>query len=512
MDFNYFLPGRIVLWVEHPERLDASALAERIAGSQTLRDIGIDPIGGIEEIKVTTFPPADSGNRTAVSMVKVAVHDDDIATLIGKVAANTGRETVPISPTGADDLIQLRAAAPSLIMTATPHGLVHGGPGSRPEPAPQPAADEWAFTFENDELKVAESEAGQNVVVAILDTCPCVHDLASAYHRWAEPENVSDPPRHALVDGLLNPQKRRLTPHPASFDDLSPLVAFSPAGHGYPMADHGLFVAGIINSIAPQASLHLYEVLGEYGVGSIETIAQGMLEALKLCRQLRADGFSGKFLVNCSFMLNLPEDGQPADSFPAGLMDPSLQVYMRTPLQQIVNLLLAEDITIVAAAGNEAGGGPRPPARYPAAFEEVIGVGALPREPANGNVAAAYSNMSDQPPTSGFVTLGGGPAPNQGILGVYLGPIPGAVPPNGFHPQLLENGTGWAIWSGTSFATPIVTGMLARTRGTGAGQVLLNQDNSVMAADRDELVRKASVAGRVTPAANERVLVVRQGP
>jgi hypothetical protein len=510
MDSNYFLPGRIVLWVEHPESLDASTLAELIAGSQRLRNFGIDPIGGMDEIKVTTFPTADAGIRTAVSMVKVAVPDDDIATLIGKVATNTGRETVPISPPGATTLIQLRAVAPSLIMTATPHGLVHGGPGSKPEPAPRPAAGEWAFTFENDELTGPENEAGQGVVVAILDTCPSVHDLALAYHRWADPGNAVDPPKHALVDRLLNPQKRRLTPHPASFDDLSPLVPFSPADHGYPMTDHGLFVAGIINTIAPQASLHLYEVLGEYGVGSIETIAQGMLEALKLCRQLRANDFNGKFLVNCSFMLNLPEDGQPAESFPAGLMDPSLQVYMRTPLVQIIQMLQAEGITIVAAAGNEAQGGPRPPARYPAAFVGVIGVGALPRMPVGGNVAAAYSNLSEQPPFSGFVTLGGGPAPNQGILGVYLGPIPGAVPPRGFHPQLLENETGWAFWSGTSFATPIVTGMLARTRGTGAGQVLLNQNNGVMAGDREELARKAGA--RVTLDANEHVLVVRQGP
>jgi len=31
------------------------------------------------------------------------------------------------------------------------------------------------------------------------------------------------------------------------------------------MADHGLFVAGIIHSIAPQASLHLIRVLNDFG-------------------------------------------------------------------------------------------------------------------------------------------------------------------------------------------------------------------------------------------------------
>ncbi len=48
------------------------------------------------------------------------------------------------------------------------------------------------------------------------------------------------------------------------------------AGHEYWMYDHGLFVAGIIHTIAREAQLHLIEVLNWFGVGTLETIARGL--------------------------------------------------------------------------------------------------------------------------------------------------------------------------------------------------------------------------------------------
>jgi hypothetical protein len=45
----------------------------------------------------------------------------------------------------------------------------------------------------------------------------------------------------------------------------------------YRMTDHGLFVAGIIHTIAPQAELHLIEVLNPYGVGDLESITRAYI-------------------------------------------------------------------------------------------------------------------------------------------------------------------------------------------------------------------------------------------
>ena len=48
---------------------------------------------------------------------------------------------------------------------------------------------------------------------------------------------------------------------------------------GYPMADHGLFVAGIIRSLAPAANIVCIRVLNDFGVGDTAALLQ-TLEAI----------------------------------------------------------------------------------------------------------------------------------------------------------------------------------------------------------------------------------------
>jgi subtilisin family serine protease len=130
---------------------------------------------------------------------------------------------------------------------------------------------------------------------------------------------------------------------------------------------------------------------------------------------------------------------------------------------------------MVAAAGNDAQRNRhrnyhgRPSARYPAAFDTVIGVGALPRGASGSGIAAAsYSNLADRPQKTGFATLGGEDGVENGVLGLYIGPFPDGRP----------NDTKWAWWAGTSFATPIVTGLVAGLLGNG----LSGRSADVMAA------------------------------
>jgi len=54
------------------------------------------------------------------------------------------------------------------------------------------------------------------------------------------------------------------------------------ADHQYSMASHGLFIAGIIQSIAPKAKLRLIQVLNDGGGGSLESVAYGFSQALAL--------------------------------------------------------------------------------------------------------------------------------------------------------------------------------------------------------------------------------------
>jgi hypothetical protein len=65
-----------------------------------------------------------------------------------------------------------------------------------------------------------------------------------------------------------------------------------------------------------------------------------------------------------------------------------------------------------------------------------------------------------------------------------------------------EDSTGWAWWAGTSFATPIITGLLARTR----AQHLNGQNNRTK--DEDKLKSLSRNGGQVAP---EKVIYAKQG-
>jgi hypothetical protein len=263
--------------------------------------------------------------------------------------------------------------------------------------------------------------------------------------------------------------------------------------HSYLMSDHGLFVAGILNTIAPKAKLHLIEVLNPYGVGTLETIAQGFQEVVAIRNSLAADT---SLVVNCSWMLSIPQDVEQLTvqqllAGDIGSLTPEQAVQMSLMLQDIC-LLASGPLNdpnsppttiLVAAAGNDSNANIRAPSRYPAAYPDVIGVGALMSD----DSPTLYSNLSDSPFTIGYATFGGetapiGPEPTTepvtadpigGILGVYIGPLNGQP----------KNPTGWARWAGTSFATPIIGGTLAQLIGAPGIATLRDADTALRGVD-----------------------------
>ena len=140
---------------------------------------------------------------------------------------------------------------------------------------------------------------------------------------------------------------------------------------------------------------------------------------------------------------------------------------------------------LVAAAGNDSNVDNRSQSRYPAAYPNVTGVGALTRD----DNPVAYSNLADSPSTIGYATFGGEVAlpastdpatdeppatdPNGGILGVYIGLLDGQP----------KNPTGWARWAGTSFAAPIISGTLARLIGAPGVTTLGDADKAMRGVD-----------------------------
>lgn len=476
---QYFLPGKIILHIEHPDGLTQAELAKDIGGFLEQPEEKRQWKSQLTPPKpesILTFPlKDDKGLVLSIVPVRTRNEKQDLVELLMTIHNELPKEPLHIS-----DNVTLNSVAPDWLIGSAPHGAHPPSPGSWPVGADTPKEVDWNFQIkEKDKPKPSPlpfaNGKGDGIDVAILDTAPAIDDLEEAYERWHR--------NHGLVERLCGPNSK-LHVHTGIYADLK-LMDYSVTGHRYLMPDHGLFVAGIINSIAPEATLHLFKAFTPYGSASTETIAQGVLQILQMFRKPEEKNNWRPLIINCSFGLNIDDSSH----LPAEIQG------MITLFQEIFNQLTNQDVIVVAAAGNYIGRAGRPPANYPAAFEEVIGVGALSKEfpLANGLYqAASYSNLADRPPDTGFMVFGGEPGPNQGVLGVYTSEFPvyvegclsflwriftgrgldgwagpGYLPP--IPPALTldrirykPNKTGWAWWAGTSFATPIISGILAK--------------------------------------------------
>src|SRR5262249_15958832 len=137
--------------------------------------------------------------------------------------------------------------------------------------------------------------------VAILDTAPSEKALDNAVPQF---------PNNNLLKNVASRLSGRIIHLTRQFSGLQPGDRDKVCGHRYQMTDHGLFVAGIINRLAPNAELHLIEVLDEYGVGTFSAIFAGLAKALELQPKY------GHLLVNMSLTLSTPRQGHDTSDLP----------------------------------------------------------------------------------------------------------------------------------------------------------------------------------------------------
>lgn len=352
------------------------------------------------------------------------------------------------------------------------HG--EGGPGARPtvfngEPANPP----YHFTLPSAISCGPDSDDG--VSVYILDTVPKQQTIAEVRNSKC---SAGQPWQHNQIMQHLLPEKTSLMtwhradlkdPHmklvEREFDYLHNLGRRRPMlmRHLQKIPDHGLFIAGIVNSLAPGAKLHLIEVLDEYGIGTYLTILHG----LKKLETLLGNDQNSKIVVNCSFVLALPpSETKVATNVPPGHKRLLNQLLDKHPIEQLakgleemashIKVNSDKEIIFLAAAGNDGhdttiSSPQRLLTRYPAGYSSYIGVGALQSD----DTRAPYSNIADE--QEGFLTFGGdiqsnlSANPNSGILGIYT-----ADDVNG-RPNL----SGWVRWAGTSFSTAVLSGLMA---------------------------------------------------
>jgi subtilisin family serine protease len=196
-----------------------------------------------------------------------------------------------------------------------------------------------------------------------------------------------------------------------------------------PDAGHGTFIAGVILQHAPGARVIVRTVCN----------GNGWVEDLELAKMLPRVAP----LVN---VLNLSLCGLSHDD--SGFLGMEIQLEQARRANP--------DLVVVAAAGNN--GFDRP--TYPAAFKRVIGVGAVRFDRAGSAwQRAAFSNFGWWVDAS---------APGVDVHSTYLR-----------FDGLLRDGSradfdDWAIWQGTSFATPRVVGAIAAamSRGLSAHEVV----------------------------------------
>jgi len=132
---------------------------------------------------------------------------------------------------------------------------------------------------------------------------------------------------------------------------------------------------------------------------------------------------------------------------------------LRLGLRMIIKSLATQGAVIVAASGNESNTNNHPPQRYgpryPAAFPEVIAIGAVDNK---GHATAQQS----EPMPAGAKTWA---VVDDAIVGIYSFShypmlLANDEPPNDYPAPQSSNC--WAYWSGTSFAAPIISALAAR--------------------------------------------------
>jgi hypothetical protein len=181
---------------------------------------------------------------------------------------------------------------------------------------------------------------------------------------------------------------------------------------------HGGFVAGIVEQVSPGSDIACYQAVGTDGFGTEVDVAEAIFLAAK----------EGAAVVNVSLGVNTVDDEPP--------------VALRAAVEAVSRLF--PGTLIVASAGNQ--GEARP--MYPAAFKQVVAVGAL----RDDGQPTSWSNRGFWVDCS---TVG------VGITSTF---VSGVLPtiPNPADPDVRFGPDPWALWTGTSFAAPQIAGAVAR--------------------------------------------------
>lgn len=367
----------------------------------------------------------------------------------------------------AQEGLAIVSAMPNWLVTAAPVFYGYGGPVFPPRPAPQfdlpaggNAAGGWHMSFVDQSIPL-ERNGAEGVTVAILDTAHHPDRVRSAATR---PEL-----RRNWLLQRLNTNLRSENGSFAIQYDRYPVTNDVRTGRDaendpryYFMPDHGLFVTGIIRDIAPRAHLRLIRILNDFGGCDLYNLFAALTD---LEHELES-GAIRRLVINLSLTVmpdirRLPYvwfDRRQWQTVQLSGVIRMLQS-LEDGLRLLFEALYAQGALIVAAAGNDSaraaqkGQSPRPP-RVPASYDTILSVTAVNSQ----FQPSRYANSANiTAGNTGVATFGGDDdtlidisVMPDAVRGLYISPT---------FPLGEQNTTGWADWSGTSFATPIISAL-----------------------------------------------------
>jgi len=239
--------------------------------------------------------------------------------------------------------------------------------------------------------------------------------------------------RVAVVDTGFTPSPRGdgwLSNVVAAPRDLDLLDVVPEIGRLDWFSGHGTFAAGIVAQTAPLCEIVVYRFTQSDGLGTEKDLADALLQAAR-------EGHE----ANVPTIIN------------ASVGTPVVPGMPLIALQNAVERIAVDypDVLIIASAGNTGTDEPM----YPAAFDGVIAVGAVEFTGPTGQDArpAPFSNFG------GWVRCS---TAGVGVVSTF---VEGTEPPEPLAPQYPDEEFGpdaVAMWSGTSFSAPQISGAVAK--------------------------------------------------
>lgn len=208
--------------------------------------------------------------------------------------------------------------------------------------------------------------------------------------------------------------------------------------------DHGYFIASLVKTVAPRATIHIIRVLNDSNKGVLSILIR---ELTNFIDKQEKSGDIKKTVINLSLGVSVEWTERASNKAVVALHD---------------TLKRAHDLgaTIVAASGNDSSpfvdeGQGHQLQQIPAAYKFVIGVGACNFD---GKIAK-FSNLADIYAPGGDALLNTSNPCGVEARNCVIGRV-----------QDIDPKSGFAYWRGTSFAAPLVSGYAALLLSNGSTQ------------------------------------------